>query len=100
MSDLGGRDQETSVNWGSREQQPQCSGANEEPRDQVLPAPRQGKIAKAKPNSARKGHTSLPTVIFKYSLLHGAILHPPSVLIRPDLQMSALFQQSQHNCHI
>lgn len=47
-----------------------------------------------------QGQASPPTVISKSSLLHRAVLHPPSPLIRPDLQMSASFWLSQHKCHI
>lgn len=80
------------------EQQPQFP--SRELRDQEVPAPRHSEIPTANPNSANKGHTSPFTIIFKSSLLCRAILHPPSLLIGPDLQMSASFRLSQHNCHI
>lgn len=93
--------QKTFVNQGRREQQPQRSRGSQ--RNQATRSSQTGQESqgpKAKPNSASKGYTSPPAVIFKSSLRCGAILHPPLLLIRPDLQMSASFRLSQHNCHI
>lgn len=61
-----------------------------------------GRVKFPRPNQILQvqGQASPPTVIFKSSLLHRAILHPPSLLIRADLQMSASFRLSQHKCHI
>lgn len=92
-----GISQKTSMNWSSSHS---VLGLTENSGDQEVPAPRHSEIPKTNPNSASQGHASPPTVIFKSSLLCRAILHPPSLLIRPDLQMSASFQLSQHNCHI